>query len=321
MLKGRQVVFLFLENFKTFDNSEIVFGFDHLSSISLDGEDLHGFLTKWNNILENMCGGLLSDAALRDVFYRKLRHCPSLSIDINKYERFKEGDADKSYAFLLDCVKSVIKLKRQQKNIVEKESILGHRAKAKAASVVEETALSAITPKSKHDAKVADDAAKKADAKSLKTTEALEKAKEKIATMTTALAAAKAGSWSSTPKAKAKGEGKGSEGKGKGKSKIACYYFHHETCSRGDSCMFSHAPVSEDFRKAMLNPWLHLVPLPLLAVLPVTKKSHLAKRKERDAVIATLGYQLASVNVNLVPSPISIRKRSISYWLPLLHNK
>mgnify|MGYP000187755007 FL=1 len=53
LLKGRQIVFMLLENFNTFDNSEMVYGFDHLSKCEC-GNDLHAFLTQWQKILNTM---------------------------------------------------------------------------------------------------------------------------------------------------------------------------------------------------------------------------------------------------------------------------
>ncbi len=88
-VKGRQIVHLLLQNFKTFDNSEIVFGFDHLASI-VCGVDLHAFLSQWTKILENMSGEL-SNKSLRDVFYRKIQGHKDLEMGINIYNRMRDG--------------------------------------------------------------------------------------------------------------------------------------------------------------------------------------------------------------------------------------
>ena len=77
MPKGRQIVFLLLENFKTFDNSEMVYGFDHLAKCEC-GTDLHAFMTHWQNILDNMCAPIPT-VNLRDVFYRKIKSVEALN--------------------------------------------------------------------------------------------------------------------------------------------------------------------------------------------------------------------------------------------------
>ena len=61
LIKGRQIVFLLLENFKTFDNSEVVYGFDHLASC-VWGTDLNTVVKQWTTILEIMNGKLSSEA-------------------------------------------------------------------------------------------------------------------------------------------------------------------------------------------------------------------------------------------------------------------
>ncbi len=89
---------MLLENFKTIDNSEMVYGFDHLAKCEC-GTDLHEFLTQWQKILDNMCAAIPT-VNLRDVFYRKIKHVEALKQDMNKYERYRENNEDKTYESL-----------------------------------------------------------------------------------------------------------------------------------------------------------------------------------------------------------------------------
>ncbi len=114
LLKGRQIVFMILQNFKTFDNSELVYGFDHLARHEC-GKDLHEFLTQWQKILDNMCSPLPT-SNLRDVFYRKIKDVVTLQQDMNKYQRFRENDPNKTYEWLLEIVQQEIRLQRQDRN-------------------------------------------------------------------------------------------------------------------------------------------------------------------------------------------------------------
>ena len=57
MIKGRQIVWMLLDSFKTFDRSSIIYGFHHLSALKIVGGDLHDFLTQWNYVLSNMGDG------------------------------------------------------------------------------------------------------------------------------------------------------------------------------------------------------------------------------------------------------------------------
>ena len=117
VIKGRQIVWMLLDSFKTFDNSELAFGFDHLSKLKVQNGDLHEFLIQWNHVLDNMGGVELTHGALRDVLYRKIKEEDELKYDINLYERMHEGDPKKTYKHLMSCVESVIKLQDQRKNI------------------------------------------------------------------------------------------------------------------------------------------------------------------------------------------------------------
>ncbi len=108
LLKGRQIVFLLLEKFKTFDNSEMVYGCDHLVKCEC-GTDLHAFLIQWQKILDNMCAAMPT-VNLRDVFYRKIKHVEQLKQDMNKYERYFENDPNKTYEWLVGIVHQEIRL-------------------------------------------------------------------------------------------------------------------------------------------------------------------------------------------------------------------
>ncbi len=118
LLKGRQIIFLLLENFKTFDNSEMVYGFDHLVKCEC-GTDLHAFLTQWQNLLDNMCAAMPT-VNLRDVFYRKIKDVEQLRQDMNRYQRFREDDPDKTYKWLMATVQQEIRLRQQNRNMADR---------------------------------------------------------------------------------------------------------------------------------------------------------------------------------------------------------
>jgi len=122
LIKGRQIVHMLLAHFKTFDSSEMLYGFDHLSNL-VCGTDLHVFVKGWKNILDNM-NGKIDEANLRDVFYRKIKGHPDLKLDMNVYERFREENPNKTYRYLLDVVQNEINLKRQNRNMADRETSL-----------------------------------------------------------------------------------------------------------------------------------------------------------------------------------------------------
>ena len=54
LVTGRQLVFMLLESYKTFDRSDLVYGFDHLGTLKVKDHNLHEFLMTWNHITDNM---------------------------------------------------------------------------------------------------------------------------------------------------------------------------------------------------------------------------------------------------------------------------
>ncbi len=120
LIEGRQIVKLLLLSFKTFDNAEIVYGFDHLAKLEC-GSELYLFVTQWTNILENMNGGPPT-ANLRDVFYRKIQDHKDLTADINIYNRLREDHPNRSYKWLMDIVMQEVTLRRERRNMADREA-------------------------------------------------------------------------------------------------------------------------------------------------------------------------------------------------------
>ncbi len=241
LLKGRQIVFLLLENFKTFDSSEMVYGFGHLVKCEC-GTDLSAFLTQWQKIFDNMCAAMPT-VNLRDVFYRKIKHVEQLKQDMNKYERFYENDKNKTYEWLLGIVQQEIRLQRQSRNTADREQLMMRSppAKAKPAASAEDVAP-AKTPKA---------AAKSPEQK--ESEKVATQLRKELATMTEELALANLAGKGEGNVASAKSlKGKGVKGEGKGKT--PCYYFHHAECVRGDKCYFSHAVISKEDKAKLAKP-------------------------------------------------------------------
>ena len=96
LLTGRQTVKLFMQYFKTFDNSEIMYSFVHLATLEVSGTDLHDFVTRWNKVLDNITDATLlktNPHIIRDPFYMKVKHCPHIAKDIAEYERKQRAAA------------------------------------------------------------------------------------------------------------------------------------------------------------------------------------------------------------------------------------
>jgi hypothetical protein len=92
---GRQLLFMLLESYKTFDRINLIHGFDHLGTLRVKDHNLHEFLMSWNHILDNMGKFSMNDFHLRDVSYRKIKDEPEMEFDVKNYERMSENDPSK----------------------------------------------------------------------------------------------------------------------------------------------------------------------------------------------------------------------------------
>ena len=82
IIKGRQIVWMLLDSFKTFDRSSIIYGFDHLSALKVIDGDLHEFIIQWNYVLGNMGDVQMNTMLLRDAFYRKIEKVRELELSL-----------------------------------------------------------------------------------------------------------------------------------------------------------------------------------------------------------------------------------------------
>ena len=128
IIKGRQIVWMLLDSFKTFDRSAVVYGFDHLSALRVNNNNLHEFVIQWNHVLSNMGDEHIQTSLLRDAFYRKIEKVNEVSYDLNIYERMGETDPNKTYEFLMRCVETAIRMEDKRRNMTEREMALKSNA-------------------------------------------------------------------------------------------------------------------------------------------------------------------------------------------------
>ena len=223
LITGRQIIMLLMQSYKTFDNSEIVYGFDHLAKLEC-GKDLYAFITQWNKVLDNM-NGRLDDRMLKEVFYRKICDNKDLAADINVYNRLGDAHPDRSYKWLLKIVMQEITLKRERRNMADRESsiaiILGGEGNGRgrnAAATPEGGGAEVSTPNPKAKGAAAKTPAQQeADKKSAALQKKVSESEKEIKKLTETLAAATL---------HPKGGGKGTDkGKGKTKAETPCYFF------------------------------------------------------------------------------------------------
>ena len=86
---------MLMDSFKTSDNTDIAYGFDHFGRLKVENHDLHEFMIQWKHILDNMGHHSIPSVNLRDVLYRKIRDESDMNYDLRQYETVSEDDPKK----------------------------------------------------------------------------------------------------------------------------------------------------------------------------------------------------------------------------------
>jgi hypothetical protein len=164
------------------------------------------------------------------VFYRKICDNKDLQADINVYNRLADGHPDRSYKWLMNVVLQEITLKRERRNMADRESsialILGGEGNGRGrnAAATPEGATEAATPNPKaKGAATKTSAQQESDKKSSALQKKVDDSQKELKKLTEALAAA-----TLNPK----GGGKGADkGKGKTKGDTPCYFSMLTICA------------------------------------------------------------------------------------------
>ena len=228
VMKGRQIVAMILESFRSSTQTDLTFTGKHLYEMAYPGDaKLNLFRNQWIHILSAMReDDKPRDLALRDTLFDKIKGSTSMQFEIRYYRSLREGHPEKTYDYLMDMMARTIATEREEKNRLDKAKGIRELLGAKALAA-EKT--------SKGDGKSKND----------KTKENPENNAAPVLTKP-------------SPKAhndKGKGKDRGEKGKGKGKrdksrrrsqrqdkKSIPCvFYFQKGGCSKGEECLYSHA--------------------------------------------------------------------------------
>ena len=114
IVRGRQVLLMFDQHFKTSEEAGALYGTEDLLKVKLDGDDLTSFLRNWEAVLVGM-SRVPDPATLKDLFYREVRNSRKFR-DLDVYERALDGTRDKSYDFLITVVRRHLDRERLRTN-------------------------------------------------------------------------------------------------------------------------------------------------------------------------------------------------------------
>ena len=117
-MRGRQVLFMFDQYFKTSEEAGNLYSLEDLLRVSRHGEgiiDLKRFLNAWDSVIAGMKRPP-EEKVLKDILLRQVRSCHLLWYDIDTYDRCRDNDPNKSYYFLMRCMRDLIERNRLREN-------------------------------------------------------------------------------------------------------------------------------------------------------------------------------------------------------------
>ena len=91
IVKGRELVALVMQSFRTSDRTDLVYHIEHLFNLDFPGDkNLVMFRNKWYDLLLKMRSeDRPSKLALRDILYRKIKGSKKMEFGLNAYHRLR----------------------------------------------------------------------------------------------------------------------------------------------------------------------------------------------------------------------------------------
>ncbi len=128
MLTGRQMLLMVYDHYKISEVEGALLDFEDLTMVKLQGDDLQGFLTDWENVLA-VIAEQPSQTVLETLFRKQLTKSVSLREQMSYYERLDAGHADRNYDFLLSIVRKRLEQIRRDRTRDELHHSLARKGK------------------------------------------------------------------------------------------------------------------------------------------------------------------------------------------------
>ena len=108
LIKGREIIAIILQSFRSSDRSDMVF------TIDLGDKNMSVFRNKWHNILLNLRKeDTPREITLRDILYHKIKGSRKLEFGLNTYARLPDAHPEKTYRFLLGLIDRQLRTDRE----------------------------------------------------------------------------------------------------------------------------------------------------------------------------------------------------------------
>ena len=106
-VRGRQVLYLFDQYFKTNEEVGSLYSVEDLLKVRLVNDDLSTFLSNWESVISGL-SHMPDETTLRDIFLRELRQSKRMEYDLEIYDRAKGGSEQHTYLFLKNSIKEML---------------------------------------------------------------------------------------------------------------------------------------------------------------------------------------------------------------------
>ena len=122
IIKGRQIVAMMYESFRTRDRLDMIVTLDYLIKLQYEGDNkLHQFKQTWLEILTRVRPeDVPSEKALRDCLCNKIKDSQAMKWELGlHYENLTYDHPNRSYSNLLNIIDRTIMRRREQSNLAQ----------------------------------------------------------------------------------------------------------------------------------------------------------------------------------------------------------
>ena len=114
-VRGRQVLYLFDQHFKTNEEVGSLYSVEDFLKVNLLQDDLSTFIHNWESVVAGM-SHVPDERTLRDILLRQRRRSARMKWDLDLYDRAKEGTSTHSYSFLIQSIRDLLTGERVRQN-------------------------------------------------------------------------------------------------------------------------------------------------------------------------------------------------------------
>ena len=100
IISGRHAVFLVIDSFRAFDQSEVHIGLGHMFRLDTQGNDLHNFQLQWESLKSQLPDGHAMGLLLMNPYYRKICKHADLALEIREFDHMPVVDPNKTLDWL-----------------------------------------------------------------------------------------------------------------------------------------------------------------------------------------------------------------------------